>query len=92
MQLLSVIDGLCAPGGEIVLACPYQWQSSVMAEHERFGGADPAAALVSILSSGHGLRRAYTVEDQAEIPWTLRRDARSSVSYRTHYVRARKGT
>ncbi len=92
LQLLSVIDGLCAPGGEILLACPYQWQSSVMAEHERFGGADPAAALVSILSSGHGLRRAYTVEDQAEIPWTLRRDARSSVSYRTHYVRARKGT
>lgn len=92
LQLLSVIDGLCAPGGEIILACPYQWQSSVMAEHERFGGADPAAALVSILSRGDGLRRAYTVEDQAEIAWTLRRDARSSVSYRTHYVRARKGT
>jgi uncharacterized protein YbaR (Trm112 family)/SAM-dependent methyltransferase len=92
MQLLSVIDGLCAPGGEIVLACPYQWQSSVMAEHERFGGADPAAALRAILSSGHGLRRTYTLEDEAEIPWTLRRDARSSVTYRTHYLRARKGT
>jgi uncharacterized protein YbaR (Trm112 family)/SAM-dependent methyltransferase len=55
MQLLSVLDGLCAPGGEILLACPYQWQSSVMAEHERFGGADPAAALVGILSGGHGV-------------------------------------
>jgi uncharacterized protein YbaR (Trm112 family)/SAM-dependent methyltransferase len=92
MQLLSVIDGLCAPGGEIILACPYQWQSSVMAEHERFGGADPAGALRAILSSGHGLRQTYTVEDEAEIPWTLRRDARSMVTYRTHYLRARKGT
>jgi uncharacterized protein YbaR (Trm112 family) len=92
MQLLAVIDGLCAPGGEIILASPYQWQSSVMAEHERFGGADPAAAVAGILSGGHGLRRTYTVEDEAEIPWTLRRDARSSVTYRTHYVRARKGT
>jgi uncharacterized protein YbaR (Trm112 family) len=92
MQLLAVIDGLCAPGGEIILACPYQWQSSVMAEHERFGGPDPAAALSAILSGGHGLRRTYTVEDEAEIAWTLRRDARSSVTYRTHYLRARKGT
>lgn len=92
MQLLGVIDGLCAPGGEIILASPYQWQSSVMAEHERFGEADPARALAAILSGGHGLRRTYTIEEEAEVTWTLRRDARSSVSYRTHYLRARKGT
>lgn len=91
-QLLSVIDGLCPPGGEIVLASPYQWQSSVMAEDERFGAANPADALRGILSSGAGLRRAYVIEDETEILWTLRRDARSSVTYRTHYVRARKGT
>lgn len=90
--LLAVIDGLCIPGGEVILASPYQWQSSVMAEHERLPGADPAAMLVDILRAGHGLSRLYTVEDEAEIVWTLRRDARSSVSYRTHYVRARKGT
>lgn len=91
-QLLGVIDGLCEPGGEVILASPYQWQSSVMAEHERFGGPDPGASLVAILAAGAGLRRAYTIEDEAEISWTLRRDARSSVTYRTHFVRARKGT
>jgi uncharacterized protein YbaR (Trm112 family)/SAM-dependent methyltransferase len=91
-QLLSVIDGLCAPGGEIILACPYQWQSSVMAEDERVGGADPAGWLVRRLAAGDGLRRPYAIEEEAEIAWTLRRDARSTVCYRTHYLRARKGT
>jgi uncharacterized protein YbaR (Trm112 family) len=91
-QLLMVLDGLCAPGGELLLASPYQWQSAVMEEHERFGGADPAGALVDFLVTGEGLRIPYVIEDQAEIMWTLRRDARSSVTYRTHYVRARKGT
>jgi hypothetical protein len=91
-QLLAVIDGLCVAGGEIILASPYQWQSSVMADHQRLPGPDPAATLLEILRKGQGLSRTYTVEDEAEIVWTLRRDARSSVTYRTHYVRARKGT
>ena len=50
-QLLSVIDALARPGGEIVVACPYQWASE-----ERIGGADPAADLVAILRDGAGLR------------------------------------
>lgn len=91
-QLLSVIDGLCAPRGEIILSSPYAWQSSVMPEHERFGGADPAGALRALLTSSKGLRASYRIEDEAEISWTLRRDARSTVTYRTHFVRARKGT
>lgn len=91
-QLLCVIDGLCAGGGEIILSSPYAWQSSVMHEHERFGGADPAAALRAILMEGTGLRARYRIEDEAEISWTLRRDARSAVTYRSHYLRARKGT
>lgn len=91
-QLLSVIDGLCAPRGEIILSSPYQWQSSVMADHERLGGADPAAALTALLTAGTGLRTRYSIEEESEISWTLRRDARSTVTYRTHYLRARKGT
>jgi uncharacterized protein YbaR (Trm112 family)/SAM-dependent methyltransferase len=91
-QLLSVVDGLCATGGEIVLSSPYAWQSSVVHEDERIGGADPAAALAAILCAGTGLRAPYRIEDECEISWTLRRDARSAVTYRTHYVRARKGT
>jgi uncharacterized protein YbaR (Trm112 family)/SAM-dependent methyltransferase len=89
-QLLSVMDGLCARGGELILSSPYAWQSSVMDEDERLGGADPAAALTAILRNGDGLGARYEIEDEAEVAWSLRRDARSVVAYRTHYLRARK--
>ena len=89
-QLLSVVDGLCAPDGELILSSPYAWQSSVMPEHERLGGADPAVDLVAILRAGTGLGARYHIEEQADVPWALRRDARSTVNYRVHYVRARK--
>jgi SAM-dependent methyltransferase len=84
-QLLDVMDALCVPGGELILTSPYVWQSSVMAEDERIGGADPAAAVAS-----HLRETGYMIEDEADLPWTLRRDARCSLSYRTHYLRARK--
>jgi SAM-dependent methyltransferase len=85
-QLLDVMEGLCAPGGEIIVSSPYAWASHVMEEDERFGGADPAGALVDWFRAGGR----FAIEEEAEVSWTLRRDARSSVSYRTHYVRARK--
>jgi SAM-dependent methyltransferase/uncharacterized protein YbaR (Trm112 family) len=90
MQLLHVIDGLCKPGGEVLLASPYAWQSSVMPDAERLGGADPATDLAAVLRDGAGLAARYQIEDEAELPWTLRRDARSAVSYSIHYLRARK--
>jgi SAM-dependent methyltransferase len=89
-QLLSVIDGLCAPGGEVILSSPYSWQSGIMDEDERLGGADPAAEVVAMLREGRGLGARYEIEEEAEMPWTLRRDARSVVTYRIHYLRARK--
>jgi SAM-dependent methyltransferase len=89
-QLLAVVDGLCARGGEIVLASPYAWQSAFVDEHERIGGADPASAVRAILTSGDGLGSPYQIEDEADLPWTLRRDARSAATYCIHYVRARK--
>lgn len=89
-QLLSVIDGLCRPGGEVILASPYAWQSAVMADDERLGGLDPAVDLAAILQGGVGLGARYQIEDEAELPWILRRDARSCVSYEIHYLRARK--
>lgn len=89
-QLLSVLDGLCRPGGEVIVSSPYSWQSSVMADTERLGGFDPAGDLASIFREGVGLSARYRVEDEAELPWTLRRDARSAASYAIHYLRARK--
>lgn len=89
-QLLSVMDGLCARGGEVILSSPYAWQSNVMADAERIGGADPAAEITRIFREGINLSGPYTVEEECDLVWTLRRDARSAVTYRTHYLRARK--
>jgi SAM-dependent methyltransferase len=89
-QLLSVVDGLCAPGGEVIVSSPYSWQSAVMEDHERIGGADPSIDIAAILRDGRELGARYRIEDEAELPWTLRRDARSTVSYRVHYLRARR--
>jgi SAM-dependent methyltransferase/uncharacterized protein YbaR (Trm112 family) len=89
-QLLSVIDGLCAPGGEVILASPYAWQSGAVDERERIGGDDPAAAVTALLASGTGLRARYAIEDETDLTWTLHRDARTVVTYRVHYLRARK--
>jgi len=89
-QLLAVLDGLCAAGGEVIVSSPYAWQSSVMAEAERLGGATPATDLAAMFRDGTGLSARYRIEDEAELPWTLRRDARSAVSYSIHYLRARK--
>jgi SAM-dependent methyltransferase/uncharacterized protein YbaR (Trm112 family) len=89
-QLLSVIDGLCRPGGEVIVSSPYAWQSSVMTDAERLGDLEPAVELARILRDGVGLGARYRIEDEAELPWTLRRDARSSASYAIHYLRARK--
>jgi SAM-dependent methyltransferase len=91
-QLLAVCDALCEPGGELILSSPYSWQSSIVPEQARLGAADPAAALIAILSTGDQLRAPYEIVDEAELAWPLRRDARSEVTYRIHYLRARKGS
>lgn len=94
--LLSVLDGLCRPGGELIIASPYSWQSGVVQEDARLGGADPAAELRRILTSGGaglltGLEAAYAIEADRELAWELRRDARSAHTYIVHLLRARKG-
>lgn len=86
-QLLSVIDGLCAPNGEIIISSPYAWQTSIVDEPLPY---DPAMALIRILEAGDRLGSHYHVVESTDVEWTLRRDARSSVSYRVHWVRARK--
>ena len=82
-QLLAVLDGLCAPGGELVLSSPYAWKTSVTGDAERFGGERPAEAMIAHLRD-----TGYQIADEDEIRWELRRDARSTVVYRSHYVRA----
>lgn len=90
--LLSVVDGLCAPGGELILCSPYAFRSGVVDEGERLGGAsgDAATAVRDRLTTGHGLGARYRIEDERELPWHLRRDARSVQSYAVHWLRARR--
>ena len=88
-QLLSVADGLCVPGGELLLASPYAWLSGIVDEQERLG-RDPAAELRRRLTDGDRLEARYTIEEEAELDWRLRKDARSAAVYRTHYLRVRK--
>jgi uncharacterized protein YbaR (Trm112 family)/SAM-dependent methyltransferase len=89
-QHLAVVDGLCVPGGEVLVASPFAWQSGVVAEEGRLGGADPAATLHELLTTGTGLSGSYAIGDCRELRWKLRRDSRSAVSYLTHLVRAHK--
>ena len=89
-QLLSVIDGLCAPGGEIALASPYSWQSGIVEEGERLGGTNPREELRRIFAQGDGLEAAYAILADLELPWQLRRDARTAHSYLLHTLHARK--
>jgi SAM-dependent methyltransferase/uncharacterized protein YbaR (Trm112 family) len=89
-RLLSVLDGLCAPGGEVILASPYSWQSGIVAEEHRLGGADPAAAVRRRFVDGDDLEARYQVADEGEVDWALRRDARAATAYRVHWLRVRK--
>jgi len=85
-ELLHHLDQLTAAGGEIVLASPYAWRSGIADETERLGGEDPAAALRAEVS-----QLGWTVvEDDEQVPWTLRRDSRSASLYAVHWLRARK--
>jgi uncharacterized protein YbaR (Trm112 family)/SAM-dependent methyltransferase len=83
--LLTVATGLTRPGGELLLASPYAWQSGFVGEEHRIGDLDPAAAVVAWLRAA-----GFTVEEETDLEWSLRRDARSSVAYAAHWLRARK--
>jgi SAM-dependent methyltransferase len=83
--LLHHIHQLAAPGAEILLASPYAWRDDVVELAERLPGGDPAAALREEIRT-----LGWTIEEEADLPWTLRRDARALSVYQTHYVRARR--
>jgi len=90
-QLLSVADGLLEPGGQLVLSCPYAFQSDIVDDAARPDAADPAEWLRGLLQSGRGLEAPYAILEDSDVDWALRRDARSTQHYRTHFVVARKG-
>jgi SAM-dependent methyltransferase/uncharacterized protein YbaR (Trm112 family) len=84
--LLHHMHQLAAPGAEIVLSSPYAWRDGIVDDAERLPGTDPALAL-----RGEMAALGWELEEEAELPWILRRDARASSTYRVHFVRARRG-
>jgi SAM-dependent methyltransferase len=82
---LQVAVALVAPGGELHLASPYAWQSGIVGEEHRLGGAEPAAEVRRRVEAA-GL----IVEVEEDVEWRLRRDARSRLVYDVHYLRARR--
>ena len=75
----------------VVIRCPTHAAASV--RHAYAGSpSSRMRELVAFLRAGAGLRAAYQVLEEDELAWELRRDARSHVGYRIHYVRARKGS
>jgi uncharacterized protein YbaR (Trm112 family)/SAM-dependent methyltransferase len=85
VTILGVVEGLCSPGGEVILASPYAWQSGFVGEGHRIGAHDPGREVVRRLEEwGLGL------EEESNIEWVLRRDARSAATYVVHYLRLSK--
>ena len=56
----------------------------------RSHGVDPVTELVGRLARGDGLGARFVVEEQVDLPWTLRRDGRSALVHSIHYLRLRK--
>src|SRR5262249_41406258 len=83
--LLTVARSLCRRGGEVLLASPYAWQSGHVGEGHRRGSHDPGAEVIRRMVDD-----SCALEDQADVAWTLRRDDRASVAYRTHWLRFRR--
>jgi hypothetical protein len=83
--LLHHVHQLAAPGTEILLASPFAWRDDIVEEAERLGGADPAAALRQ-----EALALGWTLDEEVDLPWTLRHDARAATTYSVRFLRARR--
>ena len=82
--LLHHLDQLANRGGELLLATPYAWRDGIVDAGERLDG--PAALRAGLAALGW-----TCLSDELRVPWTLRRDERSSTAYEVHFVRAGRG-
>src|SRR5205814_527953 len=83
--LLHHLHQLAAPGGEVLVCSPFSWRDGIVDAAERLGSDDPAAAL-----RDEARNLGWSIEDEADLPWTLRRDARSATVYQVHWLSARR--
>ncbi len=97
--LLHSIGRITAPGGTAQLACPYDWTSSVTRIEGWIGGHSQRAnhegtseqVLRQLLHPPSELSQRLRIEfEQDDIPWTVRLNDRSKMSYRLHAVLLRQ--
>lgn len=94
----SVIDRV-RPGGEILLATPYDWSSAVTHPAAWIGGHSPRApgsgsgaeVLRALLTPGAhpaSLNGVRIIGELEEVPWTVRMHDRAHCAYRLHAMAA----
>lgn len=97
--LIGQIDALLKPGGVVLLATPYAWDSLHTEDGARIGGAsgrpfggNPPDELVRLLrGDAPGIPWALEILlDERVVPYTLARDERTRFVYDTHVIIARK--
>jgi SAM-dependent methyltransferase len=82
--LLHHLNQLASRDGELLLATPYAWRDGIVDAGERLDG--PAGLRAELSALGW-----TCTSDEPRVPWTLRRDERSSTAYEVHFVRAGRG-
>ncbi len=87
-KALASMDRLCKGGGQLIVASPYFWESNDPADS--LDVADPAVRLRVTLSAGMFLSGRYRIDEEMEIPWSLRITRRSTNSYEVHFLSATK--
>ena len=65
--------------------CVLPPEDEIVAPPERLGGTDPASALRDEVTA-----LGWSIEEEADLPWTLRRDSRSSTTYQVHWLTSRR--
>jgi SAM-dependent methyltransferase len=100
-EFLASLGRMLQPGGQVVLACPYDWSLVATPLENWLGGhsqRSPAAgasemALRALLTPGAGAGSIETLELKSErddLLWQVRLHDRSTMTYRLHLVVAEK--
>jgi len=100
-QLLRSAATLLAPGGVLLLSCPYDWSASVTPFEQWVGGhsqrgpqqGDGPAVLRDLLrqwSQEEPELALHLIDERDNIPWRMRVHQRSTVEYHTHCMALRR--
>lgn len=97
VQLLRSIAGAVTPGGQALLATPYDWSVAAtpiegwLGGHSQRGPLDGEsdAVLRALLTPGahpHGIAELKLIAERNNLPWHVRMHERSTVEYSVHMV------